>query len=372
MKRALVLLAAFILTGCGGAAAPAASTSGAGAANPGSPSAAASAKPAGSAASAAATAAGASGVATASSQPATKLVVSYGELVPQSVPEFLAKDVGIYQQHGIDADLRLIVSSAEIAALVSGETQIASSGGPIVLSAVAGGADLVVTAAIAGLSPFALYVQPSIKTIADLKGKNVGISKFGSPSDIAMRMAMRKNGMDPNKDVRFVELGSTQARTAALLQGTIDGGMANPLEAQQLIKGGLHVVYDATKDHQPSAQSVVVAKRDWVAGHREVMQRYVDAIVQAIARTNQDKATSVATMKKWFKSDDDQLMGSVWDAYSSSGLWPNVPYATPEMFADAKEVIAATNPKMADYDVTKLLDNSFVKSAEERGLTGKK
>lgn len=346
MKRALVLLTTVVLAACGSSAAPSPTSAPASQAAPAS--------------------------AAASAQAATKLVVSYGELVPQSVPEFLAKDAGIFQQHGLDADLRLIVSSAEIAALVSGETKIASAGGPIVLSAVAGGADLVVTAAIAGLSPFALYTQPSINSVADLKGKNVGISRFGSPSDIAMRIALRKNHLDPDKDVRFVELGSTQARTAALIQKTIDGGMANPLEAQQLIKAGLHAVYDATKDKQPSAQSVVVAKRDWVNSHRDVMQRYVDAITQAIARTNQDKPLALATMKKWFKSDDEALMASVYDTYSSSGLWPAAPYATPEMFADAKEVIVAADPKMKDFDVAKILDSSFVKSAEERGLVGKK
>ncbi|MFI5269024.1 MAG: ABC transporter substrate-binding protein, partial [Chloroflexota bacterium] len=210
---------------------------------------------------------------------------------------------------------------------------------------------------------------PAIKTIADLKGKNVGISKAGSPSDIAMRMALRKNGLDPDKDVRFVELGSTQARTAALIQGTIQGGMANPLEANALTKAGLHVVYDATKDKQPSAQAVVVAKRDWVAGHRDAMQHFIDAIAQGLVRTRSDKAFSLATMKKWFKSDDEQLMGSVYDAYTSSGLWPQAPYATPEMFADAKEVISATIPKMKDYDASTLIDSSFVKSAEDRGLT---
>ena len=350
------------LAGCGSAAtAPSPSSAPASPGAAGATQGAASAKPN-------ASAVGSAAASGAPSGQATKLVISYGELVPQSVPEFLAQDAGIYQKHGLDVDLRLIVSSAEIAALVAGETQIASSGGPIVLSAVAAGADLEVTAAIAGLSPFALYTQPSIQSITDLKGKNVGISKFGSPSDIAMRIAFRKFSIDPDKDVRFVELGSTQARTAALIQGTIQGGMANPLEADQLVKAGLHVVYDATKDKQPSAQSVVVAKRDWIASHAEVMQRYIDSTTEGMVRTHNDKAFTLATMKKWFKTDDERLMGSVYDAYTSSGLWPLVPYATPEMFADAKEVISATNPKMRDYDPSKLIDSTFVNSAEDRGL----
>ncbi len=355
------------LASCGGQAAPASSPASAAAGSaPPAVSTGAAAKPA-SSTSAAVKPAGSAAKPAASGQ-AAKLIVSYGELVPQSVPIFVAQDAGIYQQNGLNIDLRLIVSSAEMAALLSGETQIASAAGSQVLNAETAGADLVVTAAIAGLSPFRLYVQPSIKSVAELKGKSVGISKFGSPSETAVRTALAKNGLNPDKDVRIVEMGSTQARTAALIQGSIDAGMANPLEADKLEQSGLHSVYDLAKEKLPSAQSVVLAKRDWVNGHRDLMQRYVDAIVQAMARTRADKALTIGVMKKWFKSDDDKLMGSVYDAYTGTGLWPEVPYVTPAMFDDTKAVISARDPKMKDYDVSKLIDSSFVKSAEERGL----
>jgi len=354
-----VLLSLLLLAACGGQAAPASSPSSPPAGSAAAPASGASAKPA-----------SASGAAAAKpSGQATKLVASYGELVPQSLPVWFAKDSGIFEQNGLDVDLRLIVSSAEVAALVAGDTQLASSGGPIVLSAVSAGADLVVTAGIAVLSPFALYTPPSINSVPELKGKALGVSKFGSPSDIALKIALRKFGIDPSKDVRFVELGSTQARTAALIQGTIQGGMANPLEANTLEKNGLHAIYDMAKDKQPSAQSVIVSKRDWVAGHRDVMQRYIDSIAQTMIKVRQDKPRAIAVMKRWFKSDDEQLMTRVYDQYTSTGLWPTVPSATPEMFADAKEIISATDPKMKDYDLSKLIDSSFVKSAEERGLT---
>jgi NitT/TauT family transport system substrate-binding protein len=295
----------------------------------------------------------------------TKIVVSYGELVPQSVPIFLAQDAGIYQKNGIDADMRLIVSSAEMAALMAGEVQIASAAGSQVVNAEGAGADLVVTAAVAGLSPFRLYVQPSIKTFADLKGKSVGISRFGSPSEVAIRVALKKNNLT-DQDVRIVEVGSTQARTAALVQGTIQGGMANPLEADTLEKAGLHSIYDLAKEKAPSAQSAIMAKRDWLEGHRDVMQHYIDAVTQAIARTRADKPYTIGVMKKWFKSDDAELMGSVHDAYTGTGLWPLPPYVTSEMFSADKE--ASKDPKIQNLDMTKVIDSSFVKSAADRGL----
>src|SRR5579862_6870154 len=173
------LVACAFLAACGSSApapaspsaAPAATNASHAAPASGQPSTGASGKPAAGASSKPSAAAAASGL--------TKIKVSYGELVPQSVPEFLAQDAGIYQKNGLDVDLQLIVSSAEIPALVSGEVQLGSAAGSQVMDAVAAGADFEVTAAIAGLSPFALYVQKSINTIQDLKGKAVGISKFG-------------------------------------------------------------------------------------------------------------------------------------------------------------------------------------------------
>ena len=340
---ALLSLASIALVGCGASASAPASTVGS---------------------------APATSAASAKAQGLTKLVVSYGELVPQSVPVFVAKDAGIYQQNGLDVDLRLIVSSAEIPALIAGETQFSSGGGAHVLNAAAAGVDAVVLAAVAGLSPFRLYVQPSISSVKELKGKNVGISKFGSPSEVALRIVLKKNGMDPEKDVRFVELGSTQARTAALIQKTIDGGMANPLEAAQLEKNGLRMIYDLAKEKTPSAQSLVIGRRDWVKSHRDTAQKYIDAIVQTVAKTRADKPLAVSVMKKWFKSEDEELMASIYDAYTSTGLWPaGAPYATAAMFDDAKETVGATEPKVRDLDLSKMIDSSFVKSAEERGLT---
>jgi NitT/TauT family transport system substrate-binding protein len=353
------LASVLALAACGGGqAAPASPAPASTAAAPSQAAPASSvAKPAASGSAAAKPAAGASG--------GTKLVVSYGELVPQSVPIFLASDAGLYQKNGLDVDMRLIVSSAEMAALVAGEVQIASAAGSQVVNAEGNGADLVVTAAVAGLSPFRMYVQKDIKTFADLKGKSVGISRFGSPSEVAIRVALKKNNLT-DKDVRIVEVGSTQARTAALIQGTIAGGMANPLEAAALEKAGLHSIYDLAKEKTPSAQSAIMAKRDWLSGHRDVMQHYVDAVTEAIARVRADKPYTIGVMKHWFKTDDEQLMGSVYDAYTSTGLWPLPPYVTPEMFQDDKE--AATDPKIKNLDMTKIIDSSFVKSAADRGL----
>src|SRR5207249_890676 len=106
-------------------------------------------------------------------------------------------------------------------------------GGAEALSANAGGADLVVVANLAPVYPYKLYAAKGITTIQGLKGKKVGVSNVGGSSDIATRAALKSAGLDPDKDVNIIAVGSHANRTAALLAGTIDAGVDDPPEVVQ-------------------------------------------------------------------------------------------------------------------------------------------
>lgn len=298
--------------------------------------------------------------------PLTPLTVSYGEVVPQELPLWAAKESGLFEKYGLQVTPQLIVSAQEIAAILAGETQIANPGAPNLLNAVGTGADLVVVGVPMALSPFSIYAQPDISSLAGLKGKSVGISQFGSPSELEMRVALLQAGMNPDTDVSFVPTGSTQNRTAALIQGTIQGAAANPLEGAQLKKRGLHVIYDLAAGHEPWAETVVATRRVWLDQHRDLVQAYVDAITEALQRIKRDKPFAVSVLKTYFKTDDDQAMSEAYDAYVQ--LFPNAPEPRPEQFETARTILTRTNPPVGSIDLVHLLDPTFVQSAVSRGL----
>jgi len=129
-------------------------------------------------------------------QSLTSIHATYSNLVATELPVWLAQDQGIFAKHGLDVDLRLADSGAGMPALLSGEVQIIDIAVPQVLSAAAGGAQVVDVAENSPLQPYLLQVSPEIKTAADLKGKKVGISSPGSASDIATRVVLRKLGLE--------------------------------------------------------------------------------------------------------------------------------------------------------------------------------
>jgi len=245
--------------------------------------------------------------------------------------------------------------------------QIAQGGGSEALSAVANGADLVIVATLAGVYPYLFEVIPDIKAPTDLVGKKLGVSNIGGSADIATRVVLRQNGIDPEKDVTIVATGSAQNRTSALLSGAIQGGMAAPPENLAVEAIGLHPMFDLASLHLPSANTTVVMHRSFVAANRAIVQRYVDSLVEASVQLKKDKPGTVAVLKKYFQTDDDKAMSTTYDFFANEVIQP-LPYPKPEQFKDAMEQLSATNPRVADVDLVKLLDPSFVQNAADRGL----
>jgi len=248
--------------------------------------------------------------------------------------------------------------------------QVAQVGGSEVLSVIAEGGDLVIVAQLAGVYPFVLEVAAPIKTVADLKGKKVGVSSVGSSSDIATRAALKKMGLDPDKDVTIVAVGSAAQRTAAMLSGAIDAGVSQPPDSLAVEKAGFHVLYDLASQKLPSANTSVVVTRAFMTANKAVVQRYVDSLVQGIKKMKAERQFGIDTLKKYFKSTDDVAMAATYDFYAQL-VTATQPFPKPEMFADAQSILGAKSDKVKNYDVTKMLDMTFVQSAVDRGLDKK-
>jgi len=279
----------------------------------------------------------------------------------------VADAAGIFKKNGLNVKVTYIASSEGIPALISGETQIANVGGSETLSAVAGGADLVTVTNDSPVYPFVLQVAPGIKSVADLKGKKVGVSNFGSVSDIALRVALEKKGLNPDTDVSIIAVGSASNRLAAMESGAIVGGVAFPPGSLKLESQGFHTLVDLSALKAPAAIGTGVLNRSYFNANHAVAQKYVDSVVEAIARARKDEPFVVNVLEKYFKSSDTKAMQSTYD-YFVKNVIPALPYPKPEQYADSKAILGKKNAKVAAFDVAKMLDDSLVKSAADRGL----
>ena len=318
-----------------------------------------------------ATACGGSGTASAPASPGAKvsLTASYSEVIPDEWAPWMALDGGFFDKNGLTVDLQSIASANGVAALLSGQVQIAQLGGSEVVSAAAGGADVVIVANLVPVFPYVFMAPASVTSMQDLKGKKIGVSKIGGSADVATRAALSSAGLDPNKDVTIVETGSAANRVAALRSGAIQGGVSQPPESTTLQKQGFHVILDMAKQKLPAANTVVATTGSYLKSHKQVVQSYVNSLVEAIAKIKKDKATALQVLTKWEKVTDQTVLDDTYSFYVNE-VFTSYPAPSPAQYQATVDNLKAKNPKLASFDVSKVLDASFVKTAQSKKLGG--
>ncbi len=291
---------------------------------------------------------GASAASATPNAPPTKIVVTYGSIAADVLPTYVALEGGFFARNGLDVDLQLISSSnAAVAALVSGKADFTQAGASEAISAAVSGADISIVALTSPTYSYILEAAPGIKTPADLKGKKVGI--------------------DPDKDVSIVPIGGVPERTAAMQSGAIQATVANPPETLALEKAGFNPILDLASLKLPAAVQATIVRKETVTGKPDLVQRFVDSLVQALALMRKDKKVAVEALKKYFKSTDDEGMAKTVEFYVTE-VFPANPAPRLELFGDAVATLAARNERVKTFDLAKLIDPSFANKAIDRGL----
>lgn len=295
----------------------------------------------------------------------THLNVAYSEPVADNLPLWIAKEAGIFAKHGLDVDIKQITSTQGMASLLSAEIDFDNIGGSETLSAAAQGGDVVALATLTPVWPYSFYAAPGINSAADLKSKKIAITRPGGSLDIAARVALKKMGLDPDKDVQITQTGSVPNVIAALLSGQVAGSVSKPPESLQLTAKNFRVLLDLAQAKLPASSVCVVVKRTWATAHKDVTQRYIDSIVEAVGREKKDKALSIRVLGKYLQSNDAAALDASYDLFSKEVV-QSFPYPEKEQFVDAQAVLGKSNPKVSAFDLTKLYDASFVRSAANR------
>jgi NitT/TauT family transport system substrate-binding protein len=304
---------------------------------------------------------------TAPAQGKTAVVISFSDRTTSDLAMFLAKDQGLFDAQGVDADLQFIASNTGVPALVSDQTQFALIGGPETLGAVVAGADLVAIVQLSGAQPYLFEVSPSIQTIDDLKGKKVGVSTLGSSSDTATRIALRAKGLNPDKDVSIVAVGSLENRMAAMASGAVDAGLGSPPETIKLEEGGMHPLFDLSQMDVPPLAQCLIVKRSTITNQRDLVQRVVNAMVAGTAFQKKDRQASQKTLTKWANITAQRELDVAYD-YWTGHILRVPPSLKPAEWQGFVDELANRNEKAKGFDPSTMMDNSFVDAAAAQGL----
>jgi ABC-type nitrate/sulfonate/bicarbonate transport system substrate-binding protein len=156
---------------------------------------------------------------------------------------YLAQDAGLWRKHGLDVRVILFEAGSTLAQVArTGEVSFAINSGPTTIASRTQGADSIIVAAMVNTLPYSLVTTKSITKWEQLKGKKVGISRFGSGTDTAIRLVSKRFGLDPMKDFIILQGGTQPSRLQALLAGSLDATLVSPPLDLTAKKQGLNIL----------------------------------------------------------------------------------------------------------------------------------
>ena len=242
----------------------------------------------------------------------------------------IAQDAGFYKKHGLDVDLVYIGSTTiGIAAIVAQDIQVGNAAGSGVANAAVRGADTVSVGCVINVLAYELVVLDSIKTAEDLKGKSIGISRFGSASDVAARELLKGLNLRPMEDVKILQIGGASERAAGFSRGIIVG-FPSPPGNVHLIPGGLphRILADMADLPKPYPLPFIcaVTTKSYLAKKRDTVKKVVMALIEASHYFKTNREGTQKIVAKYLRGANKAYLDSSYQ--STTKIIERVPYTS--------------------------------------------
>jgi NitT/TauT family transport system substrate-binding protein len=215
---------------------------------------------------------------------------------------------GIYKKYGFDVENIQVGSSATVVqSLIAGEVNFAHVGAVPVVAAVANGIDLKIIAVFMNRFNYLMVTLPELKKPQDLKGKTLAISRFGSGDEFATREALRRWGLDPDNDVRMLQVGLTVARMAALQGRHVQASLLSPPQIVEVQRMGLNVMADLTDLDVEYAHYTLTTRGSLIVENRPLVERFMKAYIDGIKFHRSHPEAVIPYLRKFSRQNDAEL-----------------------------------------------------------------
>ena len=303
-----------------------------------------------------------------STSAAEKLNTAYISTTPGSSSVlWVAKEAKIFDKYGIDATIIFISGSIRgIQSILAGEIPIGEGGGPGLASARLAGGDVVAIAGNVNVLPYYLVAQPNIKKPEDLRGKIGGNHIAGTTAEFALKVGLKKIGIDPSKDVNLRVIGGSIERMVALQKRIVDFTVVTEAGKAMAEKLGYPTVVDMVALKIPFPQNGIFTSTKLIRDNPDFVRRYMRAYVEAIHFYKTHKEDTIKSMRKYSRLDDRKFLDEAWDWHVK--FMPDAPYPPPDGYQLVLQDMAEKNPKAAQADIKDYIDARFVKELDDSGF----
>jgi NitT/TauT family transport system substrate-binding protein len=295
-----------------------------------------------------------------------KVNVAYSSISGNNAPLWVTLDRGFFRKYGLEVQAVLIESGTTAAqSLISGDVSFAHMAGAAVMQSNLRGADTLMIAGVVNTLIFQLYTDKGITRPDQLKGKTVGVTRFGSSTDFAMRYALEKYGLEPNKDVTILQLGNVPALLSALEGGKLQAAMLSPPTTLRAKKAGFPVLADLQMLGLEYQHTGVATTRTLIKSKPDLVRDFMRAYVEGIHYAKTHRKETLDILAKYLRTDDKDILEETYESIMAT-LVPEKPYPTlkgiqimlREMGARDATARAARPEQFVDLTFIKELDTS--------------
>jgi len=291
----------------------------------------------------------------------TKMTVAYSSIGPMAAGVWMAKESGAFEKYGLQTDILLITSGPlSVQALLGGDLEVVSAASNAVVNAILNGAPIVAVGGTANRPYHRLFVQPDINRLEDLRGKTVGVTRFGSITDNLTRILLRKNGLEGAVNVR--QMGGTIEVAAAFQNRLIAGAVTSELRVAppsqpkilvRLVDMGI-----------PYSMNMIAVQRDYLQRKPEAVENAIKAYVDGLAFMHRDKAWALKVIAKYGRLTDAQMIDNFYN--DAMTYLDKVPRAEPEAVQTILEFMGKKNVPVDTFQ-----DNTIVDKLSREGFFAK-
>ena len=295
----------------------------------------------------------------------------YSPISYHSLPWLVAYEAKLFEKHGLEVDPVFAgASSLIVQSMLAGEADLAGMAGPAVISNVLKGGDVIQVAALVKSFSVPLYVQPAITQIAQLSGKRVGVTRFGSVSHFTAKAILDRSNVN---DAVIIQTGGYPESMTALSTNAISGAMIPAPQSVVLREKGFRELVSIKQIREMNIRFIeqgIVARRNYAEKNPDIVKRFIEAVYDGLKKIYDDKSVATKVLAKYTKVTRQNMLDESYQA--SIDAFARDPRVPREVFKDLAEQLVAL--KLIDASaaqqtpITAYYDNRYVDELEKAGF----
>jgi NitT/TauT family transport system substrate-binding protein len=298
---------------------------------------------------------------------ADKIRLGYSGLAPATAMLWVTQEGRLFEKNGLAPDVLFLRNNLGQSALIAGEIEMCSYSASLLAPARLQGVDLVMIVSFQQKLNYRLVVRPDIRTVADLKGKVLGVTRYGTVNDSTMRLLLSKLGLNPDKDVTLIQVGDSAPVVAtSLIAGkTFDGALLQPPFYNKTVDAGFRVFANMEEMDIPFQQAGLNTTQRYIAKNPDMVRRVVKSIIEGVHLIRTNPTVAKRAISRYMQIKDEKVLE---DSYQNLKSTAEIkPYPSAEGFKTILDDFAKKLPAARTANPRDFIDARFIQELDKSG-----